>query len=401
MSLKRTWLGPGLVLLLLSVIVAGTCVAGKSQSGSLGAKIERQQHTLKQLQEEIDQNKQQADEADQQRHSVLQSIQELDDRLMVRRQERYALNRKLKKKDHEVRTIHDQVEGLREHIRERQHSMRARLRVQYMEGRFGYLKALLSAESPMDFHRRLHYLASIARQESHLVNVYRQDVQRLEEVERTQAQVRDQMLALKRDVDTRVREARQLKKEKRIILATVTREKDSYHRVLKELQESASRVDSLLHDLEQRRQARARRSIPRAGKFPGVKGALHWPVTGEVVSFFGRQKHPTFQTYVQHKGIEIRTKEGSPIRAVMAGTVSYADWLKGYGLVLILDHGNGFFSLYAHASKIWTKVGEQVNTGAVIGETGDTGFTEVPTLYFELRKGHDPVDPLLWLAKRP
>ena len=84
----------------------------------------------------------------------------------------------------------------------------------------------------------------------------------------------------------------------------------------------------------------------------------------------------------------------------MAGTVAYADWLKGYGLVLILDHANGFFSLYAHASKLLSKVGEQVRAGQVIGETGDTGLTGDSTLYFELREGTDPVDPLIWLSKR-
>ncbi len=85
----------------------------------------------------------------------------------------------------------------------------------------------------------------------------------------------------------------------------------------------------------------------------------------------------------------------------MDGAVAYADWLKGYGLVLIVDHQNGFFSLYAHASKILTKVGVEVQAGQVIGETGDTGMTGENTLYFELRDGAEPVDPMLWLAKRP
>jgi len=152
--------------------------------------------------------------------------------------------------------------------------------------------------------------------------------------------------------------------------------------------------------LESRRRALAMRpsTVPVLPR--GAKGALPWPADGQVVSFFGRQKHPTFNTYVQRKGIEIRTSEGSFIHAVMSGTVVYADWLKGYGLVIILDHGNGFFSLYAHASKILAKVGERVAEGNPIGETGDTGMIGENTLYFELREGTEPVDPLHWLAKR-
>ena len=103
---------------------------------------------------------------------------------------------------------------------------------------------------------------------------------------------------------------------------------------------------------------------------------------------------------MQRRGIEIKTVEGSAIHAVMPGSVVYADWLKGYGLVIILDHANGFFSLYAHASKILATVGAQVGAGQVIGETGDTGMTGENTLYFELREGAEPLDPLQWLARR-
>ena len=79
----------------------------------------------------------------------------------------------------------------------------------------------------------------------------------------------------------------------------------------------------------------------------------------------------------------------------------YADWLKGYGLVVILDHNNGFFSLYAHASQLLVKDSDRVQVGQVIGETGESGLTDKNILYFELRKGTEPVDPLRWLVKRP
>jgi len=138
----------------------------------------------------------------------------------------------------------------------------------------------------------------------------------------------------------------------------------------------------------------------RGGKAQSLIGRFLWPAEGEIVAHFGRQKHPQFNTYVQRKGIDIRAPEGSGIRAVMAGQVAFADWLKGYGLVVILDHANGFFSLYAHASALVVKAGDQVQAGQTIGTTGDTGMTNDNTLYFELREGAEPVDPLLWLARR-
>jgi len=118
------------------------------------------------------------------------------------------------------------------------------------------------------------------------------------------------------------------------------------------------------------------------------------------VASFGRQKHPKFNTYVQRKGIEIRAAQGSVIRSVADGVVAFADWMRGYGLLTIVDHGEGFFSLYAHASKLLVNVGETVRSNQPIGEIGDTGLTGENTLYFELRQRGQALDPLAWLARR-
>src|SRR5881296_3489547 len=131
-----------------------------------------------------------------------------------------------------------------------------------------------------------------------------------------------------------------------------------------------------------------------------LKGQLNWPSDGDVVASFGRQKHPKFNTYVQRKGIEIRAAQGSVIRSVADGVVAFADWMRGYGLLTIVDHGEGFFSLYAHASKLLVNVGETVRSNQPIGEIGDTGLTGENTLYFELRQRGQALDPLAWLARR-
>ncbi len=375
--------------------------AGAGPQTSIADNIEHKRQTLEKLKDEIKANKEHAGEAEKQRRSNLHAIQELDDRLMIRRQERYAVSRELKEKDRQLEGITDQLDGLRARIRDRRSSILARLRVQYTQGRWGYLRALLSAESPVDLRRRFQYLSAISEREYTLLQSYRADVTRLEDVERTRARSRDHMLVLKDNTDRKLREIRALKRQKRAVLGKITRERDSYDRAVLELERSAARVDALLKELERRR--KAAKAVPFPGRVGprGVKGSLPWPANGRVVSFFGRQKHPTFDTYIERKGIEIRAGEGTDIRAVMDGTIGYADWLEGYGLLLILDHRNGFFSLYAHASKLLTKVGAQVQAGEVIGETGDTGLIDDNTLYFELRDGAKPVDPLLWLAKRP
>jgi len=369
-------------------------------SDPITEKIEQERKTLEQLKDKIEEKRKRADEAGKKRESVLQGIQSLDERLIRYRQDHHEISKKVRKKDREIGEITEQLGTMRASIQERRDAILARLRVQYMEGRFGFVKALFAAGSYGDFHRRSQYLSAVSQKDYELLSAFRADLARMEQAEGQRAEARAGMVVFKESIEKKLAAIRSLQKEKKVYFTKITQEKDSYTRAVEELERSASRVDSLLRELESRRRTLAMRPSTVPALPRGAKGALPWPADGQVVSFFGRQKHPTFNTYVQRKGIEIRTTEGSFIHAVMSGTVVYADWLKGYGLVIILDHGNGFFSLYAHASKILAKVGERVAEGHPIGETGDTGMIGENTLYFELREGAEPVDPLHWLAKR-
>ncbi len=386
----------GLSICALTLLVSATNVT----ADAISEKIERERKALEHLKDQIQEKRKEADAAGKKQESILQGIQSLDERLVHFRQAHQDISRKLRRKDQEIETINVQIAGLRGGIQERRDAILARLRVQYMEGRFGHWKALLASDSYGDFQRRLQYLSAVSERDYGIMETFRNDMAQMEQAERQREVARVGMVAYKQSTEKQLAQIKSLKKEKKVYLTKITHEKQSSERVLQELERSASRVDSLLRELEQRRRAAAVRP-PTGGIAPrGAKGALPWPAEGNVITFFGRQKHPTFNTYVQRKGIEIRTVEGSAIHAVMPGTVVYADWLKGYGLVIILDHANGYFSLYAHASKILTTVGSRVGAGHSIGETGDTGVTGENTLYFELREGAEPVDPLQWLTRR-
>ena len=382
-----------------TVLVIMLCTPAGVSADSINEKIDRERRTLEQLKDQIEEKRRQADEAGKKRESILQGIQTLDERHVRYRQSHQEISRKLRKKDQEIEAINAQIARLRDGVQVRQEAILARLRVQYIEGRFGHWKPLLASDSYGDFQRRLRYLSAVSARDYGLIETFKTDMANMQDAERQREAARVGMLAYKRTTEKHLDEIKTVKKEKKVYLTKLTQEKESYERALQELERSAARIDSLLRELEQRRRAAAAK--PPSGSLPkGVKGGLPWPAEGSVLTYFGRQKHPTFNTYVHRKGIEIRTLEGSAIHAVMTGTVVYADWLKGYGLVIILDHANGFFSLYAHASKILTSVGAVVTSGQAIGETGDTGMTGENTLYFELREGTEPVDPLQWLARR-
>lgn len=387
------------ILLWCLAVGGGWASVAGAASDPISEKIERERKTLEKLKDKIEEKRKRAEAAEKKRESVLQGLQSLDERLVHHRQDHREISKKLRQKDREIEEITNRLGVMRTNIDARREAILARLRVQYMEGRFGRVKTLLTADSYSDFQRRGQYLSVVSHKDYELLETFRAGMERMEQAERQRAEARAGLVAFKRNIEKNLADIRVLQKEKKVYLAKITHEKDSYNRTVEELERSASRVDGLLHDLETRRRAAAMPPLSSPSAY-GVRGTLPWPADGKVVSFFGRQKHPTFNTYVQRKGIEIRAAEGSLIHAVMAGSVVYADWLKGYGLVIILDHANGFFSLYAHASKILAKSGEQVAEGQPIGETGDTGMIGENTLYFELREGAEPVDPLHWLAKR-
>ena len=362
--------------------------------------ISQERLRLKQLNQEIAETQKKAKRIEKKHGSVLKTIDKLDRQLYDQKKERNRINQQIKEKDQELANLSTKIDEVGKDVQSRQSSISARLRLLYMEGRTGYLKTLFAAESFTDAAQRMDYISWVAQREHQLIRQFQEDLSNLQLLNEQQTKAREELLRLQGETQQAIQKVSGLKRQKRSVLVSLSKEKDSHERMVEDLQRSAEQVDSLLKELDQRFQLAQSRMRQPPGRLPSL-GSFLWPVEGKVVSYFGRQKHPTFDTFVNKKGIEIQAREGSPIQSVSSGTVVYADWLKGYGLVVIVDHTNGFYSLYAHASKLLVAEGNSVKMGQVIGETGETGVTEEDTLYFELRKGTTPIDPLKWLVKQP
>ena len=368
---------------------------------NLSEKIKKDQQTLEKLKREIEENKRRSGEAQRQEASVLQSIEDVDHQLKRRREEVAKVTAKLKQKDHELDATSSALLRLRTRIEERQDSIRTRLRVMYKEGPAGDMKLLLESRDSQDLLTRYAMLRWIARREYHMLEGYRDDLNQMESTNAKIRQVRSELLSYKQETAEKLADVQHERAKKDRLLTRVRSEKVLYEKVAGELEKSAQRLEALLREFEAKRKSVG---APRPGSdgegLGKLKGRLGWPSDGDVVSLFGRQKHPKFETYVQRKGIEIRAAQGSVIRSVFEGVVAFADWMRGYGLLAIVDHGEGYFTLYAHASKLLVNVGDAVRSNQPIGEIGDTGLTGQSTLYFEVRQKGEALDPLAWLAKR-
>jgi septal ring factor EnvC (AmiA/AmiB activator) len=251
-------------------------------------------------------------------------------------------------------------------------------------------------------------LAGIARGDLDRLTRYDATADRLAARQEAAGRARRELVELRGAVDKERAQVAAQAERRRTLLSETREDRSTHERLAGELTEAARRLETLVRSLARR--APAKRAVARATPAPAPgpavglgreRGQLPWPTEGRIVASFGRETHPRFGTETVRTGIDIEAPEGTPIRAVAPGTVAYRGWLKGYGNLLVLDHGDGYHTLYAHASQILVDEGDQVKGGELIGRVGETGSVEGPRLHFEVRSQSRAEDPQLWLRRRP
>jgi len=310
--------------------------------------------------------------------------------------------------------------------RERLEADRKRLQINrrvaalYKGGDTGNLRVFFSSESFPQMSENLRYMRSILENDRRLFQQYNQNLERLKQLKLRLEQDATRKEGIRRSMEAKKREIEEDKLRKASYLVKVRQDKQGYLASLKELQANASRLQSMFQKLEARKrkaelEARKRKAysstvpgkkgsqaaLPPAPLVPdkglgAQKGRLSLPVKGNIVDRFGRHKHPEFDSFTVSNGISIASPSGTPIHAVFDGEVIFADYFKGYGNMIIVDHGGGFFSLYAHASSVAKRVGAKVSRNDVLASVGDVDSAKGPMLYFEIRYQGKPVDPAPW-----
>jgi len=204
---------------------------------------------------------------------------------------------------------------------------------------------------------------------------------------------RQQLASLETQLAAKSAELRDNRRRKEAVLTGLKRQRASQRLALGELQDAERTIRSLLENL-----ARPGHSppVPSTG-IARFRGQLAWPARGRLAVPFGNVRHPRFATVVPHPGIEIASDPGQEVRAVFDGRVAFSDWFKGYGEMIVIDHGDGFLSIYGHVQERLATVGQDVGRGQLIARSGDAGTFDVPGLYFEIRHDGKPEDPVPWL----
>lgn len=294
----------------------------------------------------------------------------------------------------EIKAINDEITGFNNAIKEAEDKydnqkelFKVRLKVMYENADKSYVETLAESKSITDFFERLELITRISQKDRELM---------------------DQLLVSQKDVEYKKQnkeDEKQAKKQKASeSLQALNQLKASRAEVDQEIKKISSNIDQLERQedelLRESQQLESQiRSLQNSGKkYAG--GSMVWPAPGwgQVTSYFGMRLHPILKKYRMHTGVDIHAPSGASIVAANKGTVISAGWQSGYGNTVIVDHGGGISTLYAHASKILVRTGDNVSAGQTIAKVGSTGLSTGPHLHFEVRKNGTPVDPLQYAS---
>ncbi|MBI5886131.1 MAG: peptidoglycan DD-metalloendopeptidase family protein [Deltaproteobacteria bacterium] len=327
--------------------------------------------------------------------SILDALDDINKGIAAKRQALETARKAKAELDGKSRETASAIAALEDEKKVLAGRLSRRVRAMYKIRKGTALAAVFTADTMGELGRRHKYLTLIMDSDASLIDGYERNLNGLDAEKARLASLGVQMNAAAAEALTKKAEAESLKKKKTALLAGVKNEKRRRLKVVKELTEAAAELTDLI--------ARLRTGETQAAGLDGfasMKGRLDMPVAGMVSSRYGKVRNQKYNTEVFNNGIIIESELGVPVKNVYPGKVAYVGWLRGYGQVMIIDHGGGYYTLFAQLSRILKDKGAEAAVGETVALVGDSGPTGLPGLYFEIRQKGVPRDPEAWFVAR-
>ncbi|MDH5653525.1 MAG: peptidoglycan DD-metalloendopeptidase family protein [Gammaproteobacteria bacterium] len=378
-----------LLLLGLSVNICSARFMDEEEQEEKTEQLQRLQKRISQMREVLNQTRDDHDRARNQ-------LRDIEVRISHHTRELKYINARLGQQDRRLQKLFRDRDKYQKDLHIHRRILSRQLQVNYMMGSQAYLKLLLSQDNAAAAGRTISYYDYFNRSRTERIDEAGRVLARVEQVQNDIEHEKQRLVKLRSHSQTRRSELQAASRERGVIVAKLSHELEnkslSLQRMLedeKQLQKLLQTISELLPDSSdpaQRNQA-----------FAGLRGRLSWPVQGRIKQVFGKNRG---SSRVQWNGVIITANPGREVRAVSHGRVAYADWLRGYGLLLIIDHGQGYMSLYGHNQVLFKETGDWVDSNDVIATVGNSGGQDENGLYFEIRFKGKPANPNLWCKKR-
>lgn len=304
-------------------------------------------------------------------------------------------NRLISEKKARIYTVNKDTGALKTDLAKRREFLYERLRnlYKFRQNEIGLI--FTSASDYQDLGRKIKYIGYIAEHDRKLIEDFKGGLIKLDVNKKELEALKEGLESDKKLLSKKTKELEAQKLKKNTLLISEKQRRSNYEKELQDLIKSSKKLRAMMKRLT--RIGSAKPSSDK--KFISTKGALPWPVNGTVVLPFGKYIDPELKIPVYKNGVEIKADPGSPVEAIMDGNVVFADKFTGYGLLVIIDNGGGYHTLYGHLSEIFHKTGAIIKKGSIIGKTGMSKSLGTSTLYFEIRDKGKPIDPAEWLMK--
>jgi septal ring factor EnvC (AmiA/AmiB activator)/cell division protein FtsX len=382
--LIRTWRALAFAFVLIPAVTLNAASVEKDLEG---------------IKKKIEKEKQGISRARKEEGSLLQSLERIEGELERKTGELKEANSKLDSIAAELQEKQAKAELIESSIKKRRELFNERAVALYRWHRSGSPFMIFSGDVPLGvFLQRKRYLETALAFDRDLVTQLSKDAQAQERLREELAQKKDELDGQRKKLAGTRESIRREGNKKKELLASVRQEKATRTRALKELEQAALRLQRMIDELSRRAVSKPPAMPPGVG-LGALYGKLDWPVKGELLNGFGKTRHREFAAEVFRNGIDIGAPLGQDIKAVEKGTVAFADRFAGYGKMIIVDHGERYYTVYAHLSEIRKKIGDSVKRGETLGLVGDSDSLAGAKLYFELRKDGRSVDPLPWFKK--
>jgi len=357
------------------------------------ADVELREAELKKVRSRIESIRKSIQAEAQRRDSLSNALRDADLQVQSARQRLAEVRSKRTAAERRLAELRNEQEETRERIASHRRALAGDLSAAYMNGRQEQLKLLLNQGNPAQLARMMGWYGYLSRARAERITVVSEHLAHLELLTEKVAAEADKLQTLESESAREVQQLADARRQRAETLAKVKSRIRSRSDELAKLQREARALEKLVEELR-----RAIEEFPELAErpFQQVKGKLPWPVNGKLLARFGelRAGGP-----LKWQGVVIGAPRGTQVRSPYHGRVVYADWLPGLGMLVVLDHGGGYMSLYGHNEQLYRRVGDRVAPGDVLAAVGDAAGLAQPGLYLEIRKGKQVLDPLGWLRK--
>ncbi|RLA51602.1 MAG: hypothetical protein DRQ98_11290 [Gammaproteobacteria bacterium] len=366
-------------------------LAGFSRISLAQSDTEKTRAQLQQLQSDIKRINREISSASAHKNTLQQQLRQADIQLGKLKRGMADNQRAMAASTRELSILEKQYAELELARNQQQARIGIELKTAWQMGQQGQVKVLLNQESPHTVARIMGYYRYFFAARNELLGQYRETLRQLEGLKQRIADTLTQLEVQRHTLDKQRINLAKAQTNRELAVANLSANISSKGEQLKQKEQDRKELESLVRAIEE---AVVTLQVPdNYQAFKGARGKMPWPLKGKPSNRFGRSRN---EGKMRWQGITIPAKEGATVRAIHHGRVVYSDWLRGSGLLLIIDHGDGYMSLYAHNQSLLREVGEWVSAGTPISTVGSSGGQDRAGLYFEIRHQGKPTNPAKW-----